>query len=150
MAEKKGRPDKYTTHVEPMLEKIEEMAQTMTEKQIAEALGVGLTAWKDYKKKYPALTDRLKKGRAVLVTDLRGTLIKKAKGFTYEEKRVTKENGKIVREEITTKYAQPDVAALNLALKNYDKENWANDPQTIEIRRREIELREKKREDENW
>ena len=32
------------------------------------------------------------------------------------------------------------LAALNLALKNYDKENWANDPQLLELKREELRI----------
>ena len=44
----------------------------------------------------------------------------------------------------------PDVAALNLCLKNYDKENWSNDPQSDELKREELRLKFEKFERENW
>ena len=46
------------------------------------------------------------------------------------------------------KQMPPDVAALNLALKNYDKDNWANDPQMLEIRKRELKIMEHKAEND--
>lgn len=147
---KRGRPNKYKTNVEPYLDKVKEMALTMTEKQIAETLGVGYTSFREYKKHYPALVGALKKGRADLVMELKGTLIRRAKGFQYEEKKIIKEYGAVVREEIATKSALPDIAALNLLLKNYDKENWANDPQTLELRKKELELRERQIEANEW
>lgn len=143
MSKSKGRPNKYLTNVEPYLHEIEKMLLTMTEKQVAQSLGVGYSAWKEYKNKYPALMATIKKGRGNLVAELKSTLIKKAKGFQYEERKVIKEHGIVTREEITTKASLPDVAALNLLLKNYDKENWANDPQTLDIRKKELELKEK-------
>lgn len=146
----KGRPNKYYTNVEPYLDKVPEMALTMTEKQIAETLGVAYSSFRTYKQQYPALVDALKKGRKDLVFELKSTLIKKAKGFTYEEKKLIKEGGVVVREEIYTKAATPDVAALNLLLKNYDKENWANDPQALALRKKEIELQERKIEANEW
>lgn len=146
----KGRPNKYYTHVEPYLSKVSEMALTMTEQQIAETLGVGYSSFREYKKQYQALTDALKKGRRELVIELRSTLIKKAKGFNYEEKKIIKKGGAVVREEIYTKASTPDVAALNLLLKNYDKENWANDPQALELRKKEIELQQQKIESSEW
>lgn len=147
---KRGRPNKYKTNVEPYLDKVKEMALTMTEKQIAETLGVGYTSFREYKKHYPALVGALKKGRADLVMELKGTLIRRAKGFQYEERKIIKEYGAVVREEIATKSALPDIAALNLLLKNYDKENWANDPQTLELRKKELELRERQIEANEW
>lgn len=145
-----GRPNKYESHVKPHLSEVQEMAEYMTERQIAETLGVSMTAWKEYKRLYPALKDVLKKGRSTLVKDLRSALIKRAKGFQYTETKVTKEAGKVVKEEIAVKTCPPDVAALNLALKNYDRENWANDPQALELRKKELELREKQIEKNDW
>ena len=54
------------------------------------------------------------------------------------------------RIEETTKTAEPDTNAINLFLKNYDKANWANDPQMLEIKKRELELKEKEFENNNW
>ena len=42
------------------------------------------------------------------------------------------------------------MAAINLALKNYDKDNWSNDPQMLELRKKEIELRERQIEQNEW
>ena len=119
MAKNRGRPSKYKSHVEPYLDDIRDMALTMTEEQIAKTLGVGYTAFREYKRQYPALNDALKKGRRELVKELRSTLIRRAKGFQYEEKKIIKEGDKVVQEIHATKSALPDVAALNLLLKNY-------------------------------
>lgn len=147
---KRGRPNKYNTHVEPYLDKIKEMALTMTEKQIAQSLGVAYSSFMEYKKQYSELSESLKKGRQDLVINLKSALIKKALGFEYSEKKTIKENGIVVREEVTVKHTQPDVAALNLLLKNYDAEHWANDPQMLRIREKELELRERQMEKEEW
>lgn len=146
----KGRPQKYQTNVEPYLSEIREMCLTMTEEQIAETLGISYSAFRKYKEQYKALNDALKKGRQTLVMELRSALIKRAKGFQYEEKKVVKEDGRIVREESTVKTCPPDVAALNLALKNYDRDHWANDPQMLEVRKKELELQERKIEQNEW
>jgi hypothetical protein len=150
MARKAGRPCKYDTHVKPYLNDIKEYCTYMTEEQIAKTLGVSVSAWCEYKNKYPELNDALKKGRADLVRQLRSTLIQRAKGFKFEEKKTIKEKGKVVREEIYQRSALPDVAALNLLLKNYDPDNWANDPQALKLRERELELREKQIESNDW
>lgn len=150
MAKGRGRPNKYETHVKPRLKEIEQFCTYMTEKQIAETLGVAYSSFCEYKNKYPELLESLKKGRESLVLELRSTLIRKAKGFTYSEKKTIIESGSVVREEIYTKAALPDVAALNLLLKNYDKGNWANDPQMLELRKKEIELQERRLEEGTW
>ena len=150
MAKGRGQPSKYDTHVKPRLAEIEKMAETMTDKQIAKAIGVHISTWCDYKNKYPELVEALKKGRERLVRDLIGTLVRKAKGFQYSEKKIIREKGVVVREEEYIKSSLPDVAALNLLLKNYNKENWSNDPQVIELRKKELKLREKQIEAGEW
>ena len=147
---KRGRKNKYYTHVEPNLMKILEMCKTMTEQQIAEQLGVGYSTFMEYKKQFPELTETLKKGRQNLVAELRSALIKKAKGYDYTETEVTRENGVITKRVEKHKSFGPDVAAINLLLKNYDKDNWANDPQTLELRKKELELRERQVEANEW
>jgi len=138
-----GRPSNYEEKVATRFEDIRKMALTMTEKQIAKTLGVGYSTWCEYKIKYPELQENLKKGRESLVLELKSALIQKAKGFNYTEKKIIKENGVVVREEEYTKFALPDVAALNLLLKNYD-EQWRNDPAEYELKKRAIEVQEKK------
>ena len=145
-----ARPDKYKTNVEPYLNEIKQMCLSMTEAQIAETLGVSLAAWKRYKSHYEPLRAVLKKGRQTLVVELRSALIRRAKGFQYEERKVIKEQGQPIREEIYTRTALPDVAALNLCLKNYDRDAWANDPQMLRIREKELELQERKLELNEW
>lgn len=171
---KRGRKSRYETDIKPNLPLIQEMARTMTEKQIAESFGISYTgAWSLYKKQYPELVETLKKGRQNLVAELRSALIKKAKGYKYTETKVVEEcvkwpdemyallleagftieqieSSRLVKTEVAHKEMSPDVAAINLALKNYDKENWANDPQMLEIRKKEVELREKQIEANLW
>ena len=151
-----ARPNKYKKCVEPYLNKIAQMALTMTEAQIAQTLGIGYATFRRYKEQNEQLRAALKKGRKDLVIELKSNLIKKANGFNYEETKEVKERNKdtgeleVVRVEKTVKYATPDVAANNLLLKNYDQENWANDPQTLELRKKELELKEKQIEANEW
>lgn len=151
-----ARPNNYNKLIEPYLDDIAQMALTMSEKQIAETLGVGYSTFKRHKKDYKPLRDALKKGRKALVIELKSTLIEKAKGFDYLETKTVKEldkaTGKLVVSKVEEykKHATPDVAALNLLLKNYDKDNWANDPQALALRKEELELQKKKLEDSEW
>lgn len=171
---KGGRKSRYETDIKPNLALISEMARTMTEKQIADSFHVSYTgSWSKYKQDYPELVEALKKGRLNLVAELKSALIKRAQGYDYTEKKVVTEKVKlpedmyialleagftpeqitasqVIKTEIAHKKMAPDVAAINLALKNYDKENWANDPQMLAIRKKELELREKQIEANSW
>lgn len=147
---KVGRKSKYYTHVEPYLEEIEKWLQTMTEAQIADKLGISYRSWSDYKTKHSQLSQCVIKGRQDLVTELRGKLIEKAMGFDYEETEETFEMGVCTKRVVKKKHAAADVAALNLLLKNYDKENWANDPQTLALKKEELELKKQALESQLW
>lgn len=144
-----ARPEKYEEYVKPRLDEITEMARTMKDEQIAEALGIVASTWYRYKSEHSELKEAVKKGRLKLAEDLKSTLIRKAQGFTYEEKKTIKENGVVIREEIYTKASPPDVAAINLLLKNYDPD-WKNDPAEYELKKKALELQEKKLEDSKW
>ena len=146
---RRGRPNKYETDVKPRLKEIETMATTMTDKEIAAVLGIGHSAWCSYKNQYEELSETLKRSRQTLISSLKQTLIEKAQGFMYSEKKTVIKDG-VVTEEIYDKYSPPDVAAINLLLKNYDKDNWANDPQALKLRQKELELQERKIEQGEW
>lgn len=137
-----GRKNKYLTHVQPRLDEISEWAQTMTDNDIAKALGVGISTFAKYKADNQELRDALKNGRVKLVAELKSTLIKKARGFHYQERKTIIENGVIIREEVHERYAQPDTGAAHLLLKNYD-EAWSNDPRLQALKERELEMKEK-------
>lgn len=171
---KRGRKGKYESDVKPHFSQIKKWLENgATERQIAQNLGIGYSTFIRYKNANEELRELVKKGRQSVVLKLRGALIERALGFNYEESKIVKEqvdfpedikkylleNGfteeqisqsKLIKTEITKKYALPDVAALNLALKNYDKENWANDPQMLAIRKRELELKKQQIENNAW
>ena len=146
----KGRPQLYDKKVHPHLKKIEEMALQMTEAQIAKTLGIAYSTFRNYKNNHKELEEALLKGRAELVISLKSDLIKKAHGFQYTEKKTITENNRVIREEIYTKASLPDVAAINLLLKNYDPENWANDPQALALQKEAIEIKRKQAEANDW
>ena len=151
IAKKRGRKSYALVEILDHLEEVERLAREgATETQIAKCFGITQQTFRKYKQENIAIFTAIKKGRTDLVQDLRGTLVKKAKGFQYEERKIIKEGGAVVREEIYVRSSLPDVAALNLLLKNYDAENWSNDPQVIRLRERELELKEKQIEENNW
>lgn len=152
---KRGRKSAYETIIKPRFSDILKWLQSgATEKQIADNLGISQATWCKYKVENVEFTELIKKGRESLVTQLRGALVKRAMGFEYTEKKKYSKrdpDGQVFQYvEETTKTALPDVAALNLCLKNYDPEDWANDPQALKIKREELELRREIAEKDNW
>lgn len=149
-----GRKSAYDTIIKPRFDDITEWLRNgATEKQIYENLGITKETFYKFKRTKTDFADLIKNGRSALVIQLRGALLKKALGYDYTEtKKYTKvEDGKPVQYvEETTKKAHPDVAALNLCLKNYDPDNWANDPQLLKIKEKELEIRREIADKDNW
>ena len=145
----------YDSHIKPHFDDIKRwLEEGATEQQIYENLGVSKTTFYKYKDEKSEFSELLKKGRRNLVVQLRGALVKKALGgYTYTTKKTimkTDGNGKNVTIETNEHYAEPDVAALNLCLKNYDPDNWANDPQMIKLKREELELKKEQAKEDDW
>ena len=148
-----GRKSRYETHVKPYLQQISEWYELLTEAQIAKKLGISVASLENYKKQYPELAECLKNGKEHLIEELKNSLKKKAKGFTYEESKtvIREENGKMVKVvEKYKRYAVPDTGAIHLLLKNLD-ETWRNDDHsTIDLKRQKLELEKEKAEADNW
>ena len=146
-----GRRNKYETHVKPYLQEIKEWYLTETEGQIAKRLGVSQDSFCAYKAQYPELAEALKNGRESLITELKDILRKKAKGFTYtERKRVIRKDGdkefRVVEE--YERYALPDTGAIHLLLKNLD-ETWRNDDKaTMDLKQAKLDMEKQKAENE--
>lgn len=151
---KRGRKSVYDTKIKPRFDDILKWLRNgATEQQIYKNLGITKQTFYTYKKEKMEFFDLLKKGQESLVEQLRGALIKKALGFEYKEsKRITKyeDGNEIIQTEEYTKQSLPDVAAANLLLKNYDKENWSNDPRNDDLKREELEMKKKLFDKENW
>lgn len=148
-----GRKNKYDTNVKPFLSQIPRWFETLTEGQIAKKLGVSTSAFEKYKREYPELVEMLSQGKEILISELKDTLRKKAKGFYYTETKRTyieDENGELIgtiRIEQSEKYMGPDTGAIHLLLKNLD-EKWRNDDKTtIELKREKLELEKSKNND---
>ena len=141
---------KYEILILPRLNEIKKLYETMNEAQIAQVMGVGYRTFKRYKTEHPELVEALKYSREHLISELKSTLKKKAKGFTYTEKKTVKDNEGLDRVETYERYSSPDLGAIHLLLKNLDPE-WRNDDQTtINLKRQRLELDKEKAESNNW
>lgn len=161
---KRGAPSKYETHVKPRFDEIRNwLTLGATEKEVFENLGVKKDAWIKYKKENKDLTDLIKSSRKKPVDEIKKAMMKRAVGFQYEEKKVITQSikfdderfgeipAKVIKTEITTKTALPDVAAGLVLLKHWAKdEEWTSDPQSLEIKKKELALKEKQIDEINW
>lgn len=146
--------NRYETHVQPKLDEIRKWICTLNEGQIATKLGIASSTFRKYKHMYPELQKALADGTEQLKIELKDSLRTKAKGFYYTEEKVIEkiEDGVVVAKTVEKykKYAPPDTGAIHLLLKNIDA-TWKNDDdRTYDLKKRQVEVAEKKAEDAGW
>lgn len=92
----------------------------LTDEQIAHNMGIAYSTLRVWKDKYQTLSATLKKGKEVVDLEVENALLKRALGYTYEEKHV--ENGQVKK--IITKEVVPDTTAQIFWLKNRKPKYW--------------------------
>lgn len=142
-----SRPSEYDIRVKPHIDKVRAWKRNgATDDQICEQLGISKSTFCLYKKKYSEFSDALKKSKAEFVHDLKGELARLAFKHELTTKKVyttTGDDGKEKKHiEITTKEVDGDIAAIQILLKNLDKENgWSDNPLQLDLRQQELELK---------
>ena len=143
---KPGRKSKYDTEIKPHLEEIKEAVKNgATVTEIANALGIAESTLYKYKSEKAELMDAFTHGRAKIIIDIRGALLKKALGYQYEEKkqyiRKDEDGEAVTYTEITTKHQPPSETAGAMLLRNYDDKWLDKDSVTMQLKQQELELR---------
>lgn len=148
MAKKKvGRKSKYYTEVYPKLEQIKKyIADGATEKDIIDWLQIASSTFYEYKLKYPEFKESLDVPKKESVMQVKNALLKRALGYTYQEKKQyivrDKESGKeTLRSEIYEKHCPPDIGAIAMFLRNNDKEYHDRDQAHYDFEELELELK---------
>ena len=129
MSRKKGSGKYHDWITEEGLLKIEGWARDgLTDEQIAHNIGIHPSTLYEWQKKYPEISEALKKGKKVIDRQVENALLKRALGYEYEEvKQIIEkdENGKDrKRIEKTIKHVVPDVTAQIFWLKNRKPHEW--------------------------
>jgi hypothetical protein len=156
MAEKRGRKDAYETKIKPRFDEIRDwLINGASDDNIIHNLGITSSTFYKHLSEKKEFSELIKNGRISIVAQLRSALIKKAMGFEYQESKIIEKEDPDTGEKVKTvetynKKSLPDVAALNLCLKNYDALNWSNDPHGDKIKREELELKKQKLEKDDW
>lgn len=143
---RKKRASNYEKLVQPKLKEIAVMNQTMSERQIAFELGVSLTSFNEYKALHEELRDALQRGRDELVRKVKESMVKSANGYYYTETDESEDGVTNKRK----RWAKPDVVAQHLLLKNYDPEWHNDDHETMELKKKQVEIAKQKADDLTW
>lgn len=140
----KGKYQEWLT--EESLLRLEAWARDgLTDEQIADNIGIRRETLYDWKKKYPHISNALKRGKDVVDIQVENALLNKAQGITkmlikpIKIKTVTYDNGKRVKEEEHIEYAEeevfvpPDTVAQIFWLKNRKPNTWKDKPVDNEV-----------------
>lgn len=102
----------------------------LTDEQIAHNMGVSPATLYNYKRDHLEILEALKKGKEVVDIQVENALLKRALGYSYEEKKVevSEEGTKVTK---TIKEVVPDTTAQIFWLKNRRPDRW-RDKQDIE------------------
>lgn len=110
----------------------------LTDEEIAKNIGISRSTLSEWKKKYPDISDTLKKGKEIVDMEVENSLLNRARGYnakimkTFKLKKVEYDpiTGKKVREDEVLEQAEDevhipaDVTAIIFWLKNRLPEKW--------------------------
>lgn len=97
----------------------------LTDEQIAQNMGIRRETLIDWKKKYPNISNTLKRGKEVVDYEVENALLKRALGYTVKEEKLTKD-GEVVELE---REVPGDVTAQIFWLKNRKPDAWRDKPE---------------------
>lgn len=100
----------------------------LTLDQIAKRVGVRRQTICEWSAKYPDIADALKRGREVIDLEVEETLLRRALGYDYVERREERNaDGNVEKTVTTVKHVPPDTGALAIWLKNRMGDEWRRD-----------------------
>ncbi len=99
----------------------------LTDEQIAKNCGINPATLYDWKKRYPKISEALKRGKDVVDIEVENALLKRALGYQYIETRVKRSPDGVETTE-TIKEVVPDVGAAFIWLKNRKPDVWRDNP----------------------
>lgn len=100
----------------------------LTDEQIAQNVRISRETLYAWKKKYPDISDALKRGKDVVDRQVENALLKRALGYEYEEVKEKFEYGEITERTVTKKEVIPDTTAQIFWLKNRKPDKWRDKP----------------------
>lgn len=148
-----GRKSAYETLIAPKLEKVcEQIEQNeMDDEAIAQAFGISRSTLYKYKAQKKEFADALARARDVFnqnaTVRVKLSLLKKACGYEYEEKKSTMKKDKfgenVIYVEKFQRHCPPSETAARMWLQNHDPTFKDCDDATAKIRKAELELKQK-------
>ena len=122
---------KYQEWLTPeCLLKIEGWARDgLIDEQIAQNIGIRAATLYEWKKRFPEISEALKRGKEVIDRQVENALLKRALGYEYEEVKEKFEGGILTERTVTKKEVVADTTAQIFWLKNRKPDTWRDKPE---------------------
>lgn len=137
---KRGKYEKWLT--EDGLLKLEAWSRDgLPYEDIAHNIGISLSTLKEWRNKYPAISEALSRAREVADIRLENSMYQQATGYTYDEiikvPKLNPETGKVelVIDKVITRWMAPDYRATSFLMRNRMPEKWRDKPPEMETER---------------
>ncbi|WP_338894891.1 Xaa-His dipeptidase [Clostridium perfringens] len=145
------------------LDRIKSMVKNgFTDKEISEELGIGYSTWKNKKSQNKLIKAAIDEVKDTRNQEVEEALFKNCKGYHYYEEVPTKVKEEVINEKGTVltvekvvvstvkKWKPADLAAQKYWLNNRKKATWKENPNAVELKRKELKLKEKEIEGKAW
>ena len=116
-----ARPSKFNEALKETMLKL--FKRGLTDKQVAEAIGVCEKTINNWKGKFPTFQQALKESKLVADALVEASLFSRAAGFAHPEEKIFIVDNKVKRVQ-TMKHYPPDTTAAIFWLKNRQPEKW--------------------------
>ena len=101
----------------------------LTDAQMAGNMRINPATLYDWKKKYPKISEALKKGKEVVDIQVENALLKRALGYDFQEEKIERSDKDGVKVVQTVKHIPPDTTAQIFWLKNRRPDRWRDKPE---------------------
>lgn len=153
----------YDEFLEKSVDRIKTMVSDgLTDKEISEKLGISYSTWKNKKAKNKVIRDAIEEVKDTRNQEVEEALFKNCKGYHYYEEVPTKVKEEVINEKGTVltvekvvvstvkKWKSADLAAQKYWLNNRKKATWKENPNAVELKRKELKLKEKEIDGKAW
>ncbi len=96
----------------------------LTDEQIANNMGIRISTFYDWKKKYSDISESLKKGKEIPDILVENALFKSAIGFKYTETKTETDSNGYTKTTVIEKYEKPNPVSIFYWLKNRMPNKW--------------------------
>lgn len=101
----------------------------LIDEQIAQNIGIRAATLYEWKKRFPEISETLKRGKEVVDRQVENSLLKRALGYEYDEVKEKFEGNVMTERTVTRKEVVPDVTAQIFWLKNRKPDTWRDKPE---------------------